>query len=101
MTTKILDLYSIEQKLFWIFSCAIMLLSAWYVYSAFSLTVNVVERNTMSRSAQDLEFSVSNLEIEYMKIQNSLTMAHAKSIGFEEVSPKFTVETPPKISLVR
>ncbi|MEK7539009.1 MAG: hypothetical protein AAB552_04165 [Patescibacteria group bacterium] len=102
MTTKTLDFNNIEQKLFWIFVGVATLLIAVYLYSAFSVTVNVVERNKMTQATRDIEAKVGTLEAEYMQIQNSITLAYAKNLGLKEVTAKFTTETPSvKFSIVR
>lgn len=102
MTTKTLDFNNIEHKLFWILSGVITLLISIYLYSAFSLTVNAVERNKMSQTARDMELKVGALETEYMKIQNSITLTYAKDLGLKEVTAKFTGEAPiAKVSLSR
>lgn len=90
MTTKTLDLNDIERKLFWIFASLIGFCLAVYLYSVLSLTVAGVERDQMSRTSHDLASQIGDLESEYMKIQNSITLARAKEIGFHEVTAKFT-----------
>lgn len=102
MTTRTLDFNNIEQKFFWIFSGVVVLLIGVYLYSAFSLTVNVVETNKMSQAARDLEVKVGTLESEYMQIQNSITLEYAESLGLKEVKAKFATESSSaKFSLVR
>jgi Golgi nucleoside diphosphatase len=100
MTTKTLDFDNITQKLFWFFFSMVILLIVTYLYATFSLTVSVVERNEMAQVAYDLEEKVGKLEIEYMRIQNSVTLGYAKSLGFTEVQPKFTEDISVKLSLV-
>ncbi len=106
MTTKILDLNNIERKLFWAFSVLFVGLIAFYLYSVLSLTVAGVERDHMSSTSRTLALQASDLESEYMGIQNSVTISNAKELGFHEVVVKFTGlpdsgNTSAKLSLVR
>ncbi len=106
MTTKILDLNNIERKLFWAFSAFFVGLLAFYLYSALSLTIAGVERDQMSHSSRTLALQASDLEGEYMGIQNSVTILNAEKLGFSEVVAKFSSSpkegaSSAKLSLVR
>lgn len=92
MTTKIFNFSNIEHKLFWFFFGVLVVMIAFYLYSAFSLTVNVVERNRLGRVAHELEVRVGTAEAEYIKLQNSITLETANNLGLHEVVAKFTKE---------
>lgn len=89
MTTKVLDLNNIERKLFWALSSLLFGFVVLYLYSVLSLTVAGVERDQMTRAARVLASEVGDLEAEYMGLQNSITLARAEELGFQEVAPKF------------
>ncbi len=106
MTTKILDLNNIERKLFLAFSVLFVGLIAFYLYSVLSLTVAGVEHEQMSRASDTLALQASDLESEYMSIQNSISISGAKDLGFNEVVAKFAssqelIDKTAKLSLVR
>ncbi|MEK7460410.1 MAG: hypothetical protein AAB628_02580 [Patescibacteria group bacterium] len=90
MTTKILDFSNIDRKLFWILSGSIVFAVGFYLYSAFTLTFAVVERDRALSSARTIALGAAGLEQEYMALQNTVTLSFAEKRGFMEVAPKFT-----------
>ncbi len=101
MTTKTLDLNNIERKLFWILSALLGVCIIVYVYSVLSLTMNVVERDRMSRTAHEIAIKVGALEQEYLAFQKVVTLAYAQELGFKEVTVKFTERSSTKLSFAR
>lgn len=91
MSTKILDLNNIERKLFWMLFGVVICAVVFYLYSAFALTFAVVERDKALSTSRTLALNASNLEQEYMALQNIVTLSFAEKQGFKEVTPKFTL----------
>lgn len=89
MITKTLDFNNIERKFFWILSSVIVVAVAFYLYSALSLTIAVVDREQVNRTAQEISNHVSVLEQEYLLEANKVTLEYAKSLGFRDVAVKF------------
>jgi hypothetical protein len=94
MTTKTLDFNNIQQKVFWMLSSLLTVMLAFYLYSVLSLTVAVVDRNSMETAAHQLANKVGDLEAQYLAQTNSVTLAYAESLGFAEVNARFARSTP-------
>jgi hypothetical protein len=90
MTTKTLDLYNIEQKIFWVLASLLGLVAAFYLYSAFSLTLAVVARDNNVQASHNLANTAGSLEAEYLAQTNSVTLAYAQNLGFHEINAKYT-----------
>lgn len=101
MTTKTLDLNNIERKIFWTLVSLLGLVAAFYLYSVLTLTVAVVDRNSMNSAARELANTASTLEAEYLAQTNSITLAYAQEVGFHEVSARYAGETGSKFSMAR
>jgi len=101
MTTKTLDLSNIERKIFWALVSLLGLVAVFYLYSVLTLTVAVVDRNNMNRTAHELASTAGTLEADYLAQSNAVTLAYAKNLGFKEVNAKFTGETGSKLSMAR
>jgi hypothetical protein len=101
MTTKVLDLDNIERKLFWALASFFALALSFYLYSALSLTMSVVERDRTASAVRELAAHTGALEAEYLGRQNSVTLAYAEWLGLKEVSVKFAGNTGTKLSLAR
>lgn len=93
MTTKIL-VNNIERKLFWLLAGFLGIAVSWYLYSAISLVTSVVARDHAVSAAREKMASASELEREYVSLQNSVTFTRAQELGFDEVHAKFTSESP-------
>ncbi|MBI3634007.1 MAG: hypothetical protein HY228_00085 [Candidatus Yonathbacteria bacterium] len=93
MITKILDLDNIERKLFWILSGCLGIVLTIYLYSAFSLMGSVVSRDQISSSFREVSVTGGALEQEYITLKNSITLARAQELGFEEFPVKFSSVT--------
>lgn len=98
MTTKIL-VNNLERKLFWILAGFLGVAMSWYLYSAISLVTSVVARDHAVSSAREKMAAASDLEREYISLQNSVTFARARELGFDEAHAKFTSGSP-RFSLV-
>lgn len=101
MITKTLDFNNLEKKLFWGLVACIGVAVTFYLYSALSLTVAGVERDRLSRQAHSLATKAGDLEAEYLMASNSITLAHAKELGFHEVDAKFATVGTVKLSMAR
>lgn len=89
MTTQTLDLNNIERKIFWTLGSMIGLALAFYLYSVVSLTIAVVDRDSMTTRAHELATKAADTEQEYLAQANSITLTYAQSIGFREATAKF------------
>ena len=101
MTTKTLDLYDIEGKIFWTLAIAISLVVIFAVYSFSALTFAAIDRDNMNRASHELANDTGVLEAEYLTETNSITLAYAKNLGFSETDAKFTMENTPKLGMAR
>jgi len=102
MTTKTLDFYNIERKIFWMLLTAICATLVFGLYSFSSLTFAVLERKNINNMTQELAVSSGKLEAEYFSKIGGITMEYAKSIGFEEANTKFANEfSSVKLSIAR
>lgn len=99
MTTKIL-VNNLERKLFWLLAGFLGVAILLYSYSAISLVTSVVARDHTISAAREKMAVASELEREYIVLQNSVTFARARELGFNEVRAKFTQESSNKFSLV-
>lgn len=95
MTTKTLDFTNIERKLFWILAGAIVVAVGFYLYSAISLTIAVIDRDNALSSTRTLSAQVAGLEQQYMEVQNTVTLSVAQEKGFKEVAPRYTGSVSP------
>ncbi len=101
MTTKTLELNNIEQKVFWMLAALIGVVVAFYLYSVLSLTLAVVDRNSMNTAAHQLANKASELEADYLLQTNSVTLAYAQTLGFSEVNAKFAHNNEVKLGMAR
>ncbi|MDO8604435.1 MAG: hypothetical protein Q7K40_03500 [bacterium] len=101
MTTKTLEFNNIEQKMFWILIALLGVSVAFFMYSAFSITIAGVSRDNMNRTAHELSVTSGALEQTYLEQSNTITLAYAQSLGFEEVRAKFSNSDKAKFSLAQ
>lgn len=103
MTTKTLDFINIERKLFWMLFGGIIFAVGFYLYTAVSLTMAVIERDEAVSSSRSIALSVSNQEQEYMQLKNTVTLSTAVDQGFKEVTPKYASNSfePDAIAILR
>lgn len=97
MTTKTLDFYNIERKIFWMLLTAIGAVLVFGLYSFSSLTFAVIERDDMNNKAREVAVVSGSLEAEYFSKISGITMEYAKGMGFEEINAKFAGQTSPII----
>lgn len=101
MTTKTLELNNIERVVFWALAVGLGAAIALYLYSVLSMTVSVVARDRVLSEVRTLSATASELEQEYMNMQNSVTLAHAETLGFKEVAPKFSTGSSAPLAVLR
>lgn len=104
MITQTLDFNNIERKIFWTLAMSLGVVLAFYLYSVASLTIAVVDRDQMNAAAHELAIKTSEIEHEYLSRAGSITLAYAETLGFKEVTAKFTGNvgnSDPKLSLAR
>ena len=90
MTTEVLRLHNIEQKLFLIIAGFLGAAVIFYFYAVFTMTVAVVDRDHALAMARTVASAHGDLEQEYMSLQNNMTLARAHELGLKEVTVKFT-----------
>ena len=100
MTTKIL-VNNLERKLFWLLAGFLGVSLFLYFYFVISLTVAGVTRDRVVSLSREKTAQASMLEQEYMHLQNSVTLEHARNLGFKEVTAKFSHTTNDKFSLAQ
>lgn len=79
---------NLEQKVFWVFSILILLSATMYMYFVSSSIVNVVLREETEMEIVKLHSMVGELESEYLRLENSITLKRAESMGFVKLSDK-------------
>lgn len=90
MTTEVLRLHNIGQKLFFVIASLLGAALLFYFYAVFTMTVAVVDRNHAIAMAHTVASTQGDLEQEYMSLQNNITLARAQELGLTEVAAKFT-----------
>ena len=96
MSTQTLDFTHIERKIFWALSSLLMIVVIFYLYSVLSLTLAVVDRDSINRTIHQVAITSGVVEAEYLALSNDITLAYAENRGFSEVNVKFahtSVET--------
>lgn len=101
MTIQVLDFNNFTRTFFWLLFSLVILLAGVYFWITFSLTSDMVERGKMIQKVYELQTKVGKIEVEYMRMQNSVTLGYAKNLGFVEVEPKFAGAPSKKFSLAR
>lgn len=56
-----------------------------YIYLINGTVMNVVERNSAELSIADISSDISELESNYLNLENSIDVALANSLGFKEI----------------
>ena len=64
-------------------------LAIWYVLILGNMVFNIVQRKAMEKEALVLSNEVSNLELSYLSVSNSVDMALSSSMGFKETKATF------------
>lgn len=88
MTTKIF-VNNLDRKLFFLLAGFLSVAIAVYLSAMISLTVSAVSRDRLLALARAEHAAVSAEEREYVRLQNDITLARARELGFAEVSVKF------------
>ncbi len=70
------------------------LLSICYVVFLGNMVLNIVERRTLEAEARTLSSEVSDLELTYLSMSNSIDVNLSHSLGFEEAKPNFATRKP-------
>lgn len=100
MSTKTLDFTDIERKIFWALSSLLMMVAFFYLYSVLSLTLAVVDRDSINRTIHQVAITSGIVEAEYLTLSNDFSLAYAESLGFKELNVKFAHTSPSDSSLV-
>ncbi|MBP9748081.1 MAG: hypothetical protein KBD17_00410 [Candidatus Pacebacteria bacterium] len=64
-------------------------LAVWYVIILGTIVFNISERKTAEAKVRALSSEVSDLELEYLALSNSIDLNLSYSMGFKEISAKF------------
>lgn len=73
---------------------SIVMLSICYIYFIGSITFNVLARKSLESNMREVGSRVSNLELSYLSLSNSIDKNFASSLGFvDATSPIFATRT--------
>jgi hypothetical protein len=64
-------------------------LAIWYVIILITMVVNIVERRTLEKKSLSLSSEVSNLELSYLSVSDSVDLPLSLSMGFVEAHANF------------
>jgi len=84
MTEKITSI-SKERYAVWTLLSFAFLATAVYLYCVGMTTFNIIKTQDVGREINSLRSSLSVVESDYIAKRNSIDLAYAKSLGFEEV----------------
>ena len=87
MVEKVLQLNK-ERTLFWTLVGVLLLSLGFYMYFINITVHNVVARQNLESEASELTLEIGNQEFQYITARNSVTMALAHSLGFQDVEVK-------------
>jgi hypothetical protein len=94
IATQALQAYT-GRKLFWMFSSTLFASLLLYGYFLNQAIVHVVERETILEESSMLASRIGELEFQYIALENAISLAHARMLGFVDVDdPVFVTRTP-------
>jgi len=82
--TATLNQNDINRRFFYGVFTAFLLIGGLYVYFLGSIVFSVLERKTVETEVASLAQNVNDLEISYLKEDNSINLTLATSLGFTE-----------------
>ena len=91
VTNKLAENNSLRRKIFKGISSVFILLSVVYVYLIGSITFNGVAKRSLENSSRELVNTVSQLELSYLSLSNSIDKSYASSIGYVDAHNTFVV----------
>ena len=74
-----------QKRLFLVLACCILGMFLLYGYFIQTTIYTIVERSSIIKNTDQLNFDLGELESEYNKMRNILTYDYANSLGFYEV----------------
>ncbi|MFA7192329.1 MAG: hypothetical protein WC089_03470 [Candidatus Paceibacterota bacterium] len=81
---------NVQRTVFKTLVTSIVMLSICYIYFIGSITFNVLARKSLESNMREVGSRVSNLELSYLSISNSIDKNFASSLGFvDAASPIF------------
>ncbi len=76
----------LQQKLFWIGSLIFVALVIYYCFSINSIVFGIAERKDVESNMHTLKSDIAEMELGYVALQNTVTLASANSLGLSQVS---------------
>lgn len=94
ITNTISNDANVQRTIFKSLVASIVLLSVFYIYFIGSITFNVLARKSVESNMREVGSRVSNLELSYLSLSNSIDKNFALSSGFvDATSPIFAART--------
>ncbi|MBI2100569.1 MAG: hypothetical protein HYT47_00930 [Candidatus Vogelbacteria bacterium] len=84
MSTKVLKIELFPQKMLWLLAGCLLVVLGLYIYLANNLIFEVTERAALIRERAEHQLVIGELEGRYLKLDQSLTIERAYTLGFEE-----------------
>ncbi|MCH8889453.1 hypothetical protein IID26_03500 [Patescibacteria group bacterium] len=79
---------SLKKRIFWILIISIASLLIFYGYFVSHSIINVVLREEVEQELTRVTTRISDLEFQYLSKKDSINLAFAHSLGFQNVSQK-------------
>ena len=91
MVRDLLQLNSLEKRLFLVLSLVLLLVIGLYAFLVRQAVAQVVARKTLEQERADLATRISMLESQYMKEAQEITLEYAYGNGYVEIRPVFFI----------
>ncbi|MEK7585414.1 MAG: hypothetical protein AAB455_02800 [Patescibacteria group bacterium] len=101
MTTKVLKIESLDQKVFWLALLGLALLLGSYVFLINDVIFNAAERQSLLHDREDLRLAIGQLESRHSDLAKTVTIELAYNLGFEEagLNASFALIPTPTLAL--
>jgi len=80
---------NVRARLFWALLASFMMLLCFYTYFTVSAIIDVAERRRIEGEVMDLRTDTVSLELAFISRENSITLEHARELGFVETTRQF------------
>ena len=98
MKSRVLSLHT-HIELFWIMGFISLSCIAMYMYFIKETIHQVAERQVYEQELSERTAKIGELEFEYISLSNTIDLALAKELGFEESNPKAFVSQKSSVAL--
>lgn len=82
ITQKRIDDINTRKTILRILIATLVLLCLSYVYFIGSITFNILARKSLELSRKEIGNNVSQIELEYIKLSNSINATYGSEVGF-------------------